>query len=89
MDKFITSFPAPLELGDSIKDWKYTDVTQVLGRQYTDIDLGAVLSSENADQQLRDLAITSKIPTRHDLKMLTVCSFPTWAGNLQKPVFVS
>jgi len=58
MDKFITSFPAPLQLGDSIKDWKYTDVTQILGRQYTGVDLGTVLGSENADQQLRDLAIT-------------------------------
>lgn len=60
MDKFTTSFPAPLELGDAIANWKYEDITLRMGRAYPDVDLAEVLASPNADTMLRDLAITSK-----------------------------
>lgn len=62
IEDFITSFPAPLELGTSIDHWKYEDLTRILGRVYNDIDLVEVLNAPNADELLRDLAITSEHP---------------------------
>ncbi|CAI7629621.1 unnamed protein product [Penicillium crustosum] len=58
IEDFITSFPAPLTLGTSIDHWKYEDLTRILGRVYHDIDLAEVLNAPNADELLRDLAIT-------------------------------
>lgn len=62
IEDFITSFPAPLTLGNSIDHWKYEDLTRTLGRVYNGIDLAEVLNAPNADELLRDLAITSENP---------------------------
>lgn len=50
---------APLKLSGAIDSWKNFEVTPVIGREYADVDLTAVLSAENSDELLRDLAITS------------------------------
>lgn len=50
---------APLKLSGAIDSWKNFEVTPVIGREYADVDLAAVLKAENSDELLRDLAITS------------------------------
>lgn len=50
---------APLKLSGAIDSWKNFEVTPVIGREYADVDLAAVLTAENSDELLRDLAITS------------------------------
>lgn len=62
IEDFVTSFPAPLTLGTSIDHWKYEDLTRILGRVYNGIDLAEVLNAPNADELLRDLAVTSEHP---------------------------
>lgn len=64
MEKFTTSFPPPLKLGNAIDDWKFEDLTRAIGRVYPEVDLAEVLASPKADIILRDLAITSEYP-RH------------------------
>lgn len=53
---------APLKLSGAIDSWKNFEVTPVIGREYADVDLAAVLKAENSDELLRDLAITSMFP---------------------------
>lgn len=53
---------APLKLSGAIDSWKNFEVTPVIGREYADVDLAAVLKAENSDELLRDLAITSMLP---------------------------
>jgi hypothetical protein len=62
MKKFTVTFSPPLEQGPAIDHWKYQDLTRALGREYLDIDLVEVLEAPNADDLLRDLAITSEHP---------------------------
>ena len=50
---------APLKLSGAIDSWKNFEVTPVIGREYADVDLAAVMKAENSDELLRDLAITS------------------------------
>jgi hypothetical protein len=57
---------APLKLSGAIDSWKNFDVTPVIGREYADVDLAAVLSAENSDELLRDLAITSMSRKTYD-----------------------
>jgi hypothetical protein len=59
MAKFTTRFPTPLKAGNSLSNWEYADMTRVLGREYFNIDIAAVLESPEADRVLRDIAITS------------------------------
>ncbi|OBT66372.1 hypothetical protein VE03_04807 [Pseudogymnoascus sp. 23342-1-I1] len=49
---------APLKLSGAIESWKNFEVTPVIGREYADVDLAAVLKAENSNELLRDLAIT-------------------------------
>lgn len=61
---------APLKLSGAIDSWKNFDVTPVIGREYADVDLAAVLSAENSDELLRDLAITSMLEEPDDARDL-------------------
>lgn len=54
-----TLIKEPLKLSGAIDSWKNFEVTPVIGREYADVDLAAVLKAENSDALLRDLAITS------------------------------
>ncbi|KAK3367933.1 TfdA family taurine dioxygenase [Podospora didyma] len=48
----------PLKNGNSIDHLDYIDVTPIIGREYPAASLKAMLEAPNADEQLRDLAIT-------------------------------
>jgi len=48
----------PLKKGTSIDHLDYTDVTPIIGREYPTASLKSLLHYPNADDQLRDLAIT-------------------------------
>lgn len=49
---------APLAKGTSIEHLEYVDVTPVIGREYPTARIKDILRAENAEEQLRDLAIT-------------------------------
>lgn len=49
---------APLTKGSSIEHLEYVDVTPVIGREYSTARIKDILTAENAEEQLRDLAIT-------------------------------
>lgn len=48
----------PLRAGKSINHLEYVDVTPIIGREYPTAKLKDMLEALNADEQLRDLAIT-------------------------------
>lgn len=48
----------PLTKGNSIDHWEYVDVSPIIGREYPSASLKEMIDSPNADEQLRDLAIT-------------------------------
>jgi len=50
--------PTPLKRGTSIDHLEYVDVTPIIGREYPTASLKEMLQAPNADEQLRDLAIT-------------------------------
>lgn len=50
----------PLELKGVLDQFKSFDVTPVIGREYSNVDLSEWLRAPNSDELLRDLAITSK-----------------------------
>lgn len=49
---------APLTKGSSIDHLEYVDVTPVIGREYPTARIKDMLAADNAEEQLRDLAIT-------------------------------
>lgn len=48
----------PLKRGTSIDHLEYVDVTPIIGREYPTAKLKDMLDAPNAEEQLRDLAIT-------------------------------
>jgi len=50
----------PLKLKGVLDQFKSFDVTPVIGREFVDVNLKDWLESPNADELIRDLAITSK-----------------------------
>lgn len=48
----------PLTKGSSIDHLEYVDVTPIIGREYPTAKLKDILAAANAEEQLRDLAIT-------------------------------
>jgi len=48
----------PLKKGNSIDHLDYVDTTPIIGREYPTASLKVMLDAPNADEQLRDLAIT-------------------------------
>lgn len=56
-----TSFPKPFKLSGALERFTYEDTTPVIGREFIDVNIvDDLLKSENADERLRDLAITSR-----------------------------
>lgn len=49
---------APLTKGQSIDHLEYVDVTPIIGREYPTARIRDILAADNAEEQLRDLAIT-------------------------------
>jgi hypothetical protein len=50
----------PLKLKGVLDQYKSFDVTPVIGREFTDVNLKEWLNAPNSDDLIRDLAITSK-----------------------------
>lgn len=53
----------PLKLSGALDHLEHFDVTPVIGREYVNIDLVELLRAPNSDELLRDLAITSELPS--------------------------
>ena len=56
-----TLLPKPLKLSGALDKFKSFDVTPVIGREFPDLNLVALMESPESDALLRDLAITSKV----------------------------
>ena len=53
-------YPEPLKLSGALDQFKYEDTTPVIGREFFDVNIvDDLLNAENADELLRDVAITS------------------------------
>lgn len=50
----------PLTLGNSLDSIEKTDITPLIGTEFKDVQLSQLLKSENANQLIKDLAITSE-----------------------------
>lgn len=54
------SYPKPLQLTGALDGFRYEETTPAIGREYTSVNIvDDILNAENADDKLRDLAITS------------------------------
>ncbi|KAI9147418.1 putative alpha-ketoglutarate-dependent sulfonate dioxygenase [Paramyrothecium foliicola] len=53
-----TDRPQPLKLSGALKDYEHFDVTPVIGREFPKANLADWLNAPNADELIRDLAIT-------------------------------
>lgn len=53
-------YPGPLKLSGALDQFKHEDTTPVIGREFFDVNIvDDLLNGENADERLRDVAITS------------------------------
>lgn len=55
----------PLQLKGILDQYESFDITPVIGREFKDVNLKEWLRSENSDELLRDLAITSTFSIDH------------------------
>lgn len=56
-----TTRVAPLELGTSLNDVEYEDVTPVIGREFYNLNIvDDILNHPDADARIRDVAILSQ-----------------------------
>jgi hypothetical protein len=53
-------YPQPLKLSGALDGYEYIDATPAIGREYLKVDLVEWLNASNADDLIRDLAVTSK-----------------------------
>jgi hypothetical protein len=49
---------APLTYSGSLDSFAYTDLTPVIGREYTGVQIAQVLHAQESDRLIRDIAIT-------------------------------
>jgi hypothetical protein len=47
----------PMKYGGSLDHLEYLEVTPIIGREYTKAKIRDILHSQNAEEQLRDLAV--------------------------------
>ena len=53
-------YPEPLKLSGALDHFEHEDTTPVIGREFFDVNIvDDLLNGENADERLRDVAITS------------------------------
>lgn len=57
-----TSYPEPLKLSGALEKFAFEESTPVIGREINANIVDDLLNAENADELLRDLAITSEYP---------------------------
>lgn len=56
-----TSYPKPLKLTGALDRFTYEDTTPTIGREFPSVNIvDDLFNAENADELIRDLAITSK-----------------------------
>lgn len=54
------SFPTPLKQSGALEQFSYEETTPVIGREFLDVNIvDDLLNASNADELIRDLAITS------------------------------
>ena len=54
-------YPVPLSPSGALDQFKHEEVTPVIGREYPSLNLvDDVINAKNADELIRDLAITSE-----------------------------
>lgn len=56
-----STYRKPLELKGALDHVQHFDVTPTIGREFIDVNLKDWLRAPNADELLRDLAITSRL----------------------------
>jgi hypothetical protein len=65
-------YPKPLKVSGALERFTYEDTTPVIGREFLNVNIvDDLLNSANADQLLRDLAITSKSHCAADPRIST------------------
>lgn len=58
-----SSYPEPLKLSGALERFSYEDATPVIGREFFNVNIvDDLLNSDDSDELLRDLAITSEYP---------------------------
>lgn len=58
------TYPAPLKQSGALDSFQFEDITPVIGREFPNINIvDDLIHSPNADQLIRDVAITS---TKHN-----------------------
>lgn len=70
LPKLETGHKEPLKLSGVLDQFKYFDVTPVIGREFVGVDLAKWLRAPNSDELLRDLAITGTRTNLHSIKPL-------------------
>lgn len=56
------SYPEPLKLSGALDQFSFEDTTPVIGREFLNVNIvDDLLNGPDADERLRDLAITSKL----------------------------
>ena len=55
-----TGHREPLQLTGALDQYESFEVTPIIGREYSSLQLSDLLQAPNSDELLRDLAITSK-----------------------------
>ena len=68
----VTNNKEPLKLNGVLNQFKYFDVTPVIGREFQDVDLADWLKAPNSDELIRDLAITGSFFIRKTRSRPTV-----------------
>jgi hypothetical protein len=61
LPELLTGHREPLKLSGALDEFDQFDVTPVIGREFSNVDLAEWLRAPNSDELLRDLAITSKL----------------------------
>lgn len=72
-----TSFPKPLKQSGALEQFIYEETTPVIGREFLNVNIvDDLLNASNADDLIRDLAITSMLSLHlcvlHDLRLTPI-----------------
>lgn len=55
-------YPKPLRTSGALEQFKYEETTPIIGREFINVNIvDDLLNAENADERIRDLAITSML----------------------------
>lgn len=84
-------YPEPLTPSGALGKFDYEESTPVIGREYPTINLvDDIINAKNADELIRDLAITSKAtaPTT-PISYLTIGQSPKEASSSSAPKIIS